>query len=86
MSVIIATTTRLVLPVALVCLASCKIQSEHLVETRHEIKPIDINVNVRVERELDDFFQDLDEASMTVDGTEDDLSNADTDTTSETAS
>lgn len=47
-------------------LVSCKIQSDHVIETRHEIKPIEINVNVRVERELDEFFEDLDEASTTV--------------------
>ena len=46
--------------------ASCKIQSDHVIETRHEIKPIEINVNVRVEKELDEFFEDLDEASTTV--------------------
>ncbi|GEM_PF-1662796 len=47
-------------------LISCKIQTDHVIETRHEIKPIEINVNVRVERELDEFFEDLDEASTTV--------------------
>ena len=47
-------------------LVSCKIKSDHVIETRHEIKPIEINVNVRVERELDEFFEDLDEASTTV--------------------
>ncbi len=32
------------------------------VKTEHEVKPIEINVNVRVkvEKELDDFFGDLD--------------------------
>lgn len=32
------------------------------VKTEHEVKPIEINVNVRVkvEKELDDFFDDLD--------------------------
>jgi uncharacterized glyoxalase superfamily protein PhnB len=54
------------LTLALTVLVSCKIRSDHLVETRHEIKPIEINVNVRVEKELDRFFQDLDEASSTV--------------------
>ncbi|MFT4638332.1 MAG: hypothetical protein ACI8T1_001652 [Verrucomicrobiales bacterium] len=47
-------------------LVSCKIQSNHVIETLHEIKPIEINVNVRVEKELDEFFEDLDEASTTV--------------------
>ena len=50
-------------------LVSCKFRSDHVVETKHEIKPIEINVNVRVERELDDFFEDLDQASDTVDAT-----------------
>lgn len=45
---------------------SCRISSDHVVETRHEIKPIEINVNVKVEKELDSFFDDLDEASTTV--------------------
>ena len=32
------------------------------IKTEHEIKPIEINVNVRVqvEKELDNFFSDLD--------------------------
>ena len=32
------------------------------IKTEHEVKPIEINVNVRVqvEKELDDFFGDLD--------------------------
>lgn len=32
------------------------------VKTEHEVKPIEINVNVRVkvEKELDNFFEDLD--------------------------
>ena len=47
-------------------LSSCRISSDHVVETRHEIKPIEINVNVKVEKELDSFFDDLDEASTTV--------------------
>lgn len=58
------------LTLVLTGLISCKIQSDHFVETRHEIKPIEINVNVRVEKELDRFFQDLDEASSTVIPTE----------------
>ena len=45
---------------------SCQFRSNHVIETRHEIKPIEINVNVRVERELNEFFEDLDEASTTV--------------------
>ena len=51
-------------------LLSCKIHSDHVIETRHEIKPIEINVNVRVERELDNFFEDIDEASSTVNVTD----------------
>jgi hypothetical protein len=47
-------------------LPSCRISSDHVVETRHEIKPIEINVNVKVEKELDSFFDDLDQASTTV--------------------
>ena len=33
------------------------------VKTEHEVKPIEINVNVRVqiEQELDNFFDDLDD-------------------------
>ncbi len=48
-------------------LTSCQFRSDHVIETRHEIKPIEINVNVRVEKELDAFFEDLDEASENLD-------------------
>ncbi|NNC88087.1 MAG: hypothetical protein HKN82_06455 [Akkermansiaceae bacterium] len=38
------------------------------VTTEHEVKPIEINVNVRVqvEKELDNFFDDLDSKAATL--------------------
>lgn len=64
-------------PIALIAfVAAC--QTEHQVETEstvdvkpirvetvHEVKPIyvQVDVNVRVERELEDFFGDLDQSS-----------------------
>ncbi|WP_269541894.1 hypothetical protein [Cerasicoccus fimbriatus] len=51
------------------------IQTEHKVETHHKIDPIHItvDVNLKVERELDDFFGDLDQQSslITEDASED---------------
>jgi hypothetical protein len=56
---------RLLLPAALLgLLAGCK--TEHTVKTDNtvEIKPIEmtlnINLNVKVDKALDDFFKDLD--------------------------
>ncbi|WP_309399311.1 hypothetical protein [Cerasicoccus maritimus] len=45
------------------------IQTEHKVETHHKIDPIHItvDVNLKVERELDDFFGDLDNQSSLID-------------------
>lgn len=52
----------------LLVLSGC-IQTEHKVETHHKIDPIHItvDVNLKVERELDDFFGDLDEESSLID-------------------
>ena len=51
-----------------VLLAGC-IQTEHRVETHHSIDPIHItvDVNLKVDRELNDFFGDLDEDSSLID-------------------
>ena len=48
--------------------AGC-IQTEHRVETHHSIDPIHItvDVNLKVDRELNDFFGDLDEESSLID-------------------
>ncbi|MEM7384707.1 MAG: YnbE family lipoprotein [Verrucomicrobiota bacterium] len=51
-------------------LSSCQLRTKHRVETVHEIKPIEININVRIQKELTDFFDDLDSASETIDATE----------------
>ena len=39
-------------------------------KTEHEVKPIEINVNVRVkvEKELDNFFDDLDSQAAEIAG------------------
>jgi hypothetical protein len=52
--------------VAIMVLAGGLIQgcySEHKIESTHEIKPIHItiDINVKVDRALNDFFGDLDE-------------------------
>jgi len=41
----------------------------HEVKTQHEIKPIHItvDVNLKVDRQLDDFFGDIDEQSSLID-------------------
>ena len=54
-----------VLALALAIPAGCKIKTENKVEVAPiEVKPIEmrltIDVNVRVDRELDNFFGDLD--------------------------
>jgi len=45
------------------------IQTEHHVETTHRIEPIHItvDVNLKVNRELNDFFGDLDQDSALID-------------------
>lgn len=56
------------LPILLaLCLSGC-IQTEHKVETHHKIEPIHItvDVNLKVERELNDFFGDLDDESALI--------------------
>ncbi|NBB78408.1 MAG: hypothetical protein GVY36_03035 [Verrucomicrobia bacterium] len=54
--------------VALMILGGC-IQTEHRVESHHTIEPIHItvDVNLKVDRELNDFFGDLDEDSKLID-------------------
>ena len=51
-----------VVPVLAVLAAGCRTQ--HQVEMTHDVKPIHItiDVNVKVDRALDDFFEDIDEA------------------------
>jgi len=57
------------IPFLTVILSSGCIQTEHRVETRHKIDPIHItvDVNLKVDRELNDFFGDLDEDSALID-------------------
>jgi hypothetical protein len=54
----------------LLCLAL--LQGCFTIKTEHEVKPIQItvDVNLRVERELDDLFGDLDAASETLEAPE----------------
>ncbi|MFW5802821.1 MAG: YnbE family lipoprotein [Verrucomicrobiota bacterium] len=55
---------------SIVLLAGCgPLRTEHRVQTDPiRVEPIEINVNVRVqvERELDDFFDDLDSKDQTI--------------------
>ena len=46
----------------LLMLVGCR--TRHEIDMTHEVKPIHItlDVNLKIERELDDFFADLDEA------------------------
>lgn len=68
----ILNTMKSTLPLALsltpLFLAGC-FNTTHEVKTEHEIKPIHItvDVNLKVNRELDDFFGDLDEQSTLID-------------------
>lgn len=52
---------------ALLFLGACYTQHEIKADTKHEveIKPIQINIdiNVRVDKALDDFFSDIDDAA-----------------------
>ncbi len=50
---------------ALLVLAGCR--TRHEVEMTHEVKPIHItlDVNLKIDRELDDFFGDIDQAAAT---------------------
>lgn len=59
---------RLLLPLAaLAFLAGC--ETTHRVETVSEVKPIHItvDVNLKVDRELNNFFGDLDKKSALID-------------------
>lgn len=58
----------LVLPLLSFVLSGC-IQTKHRVETHHSIEPIHITVevNLKVDQELNDFFGDLDEKSTLID-------------------
>ena len=60
---------KLIIPfAALFLLAGC-LSTKHEVKTQHEIKPIriELDVNLKVDRQLDDFFGDLDEQSTLID-------------------
>lgn len=48
-------------------LSGCR--TSHQVDMTHEVKPIHItlDVNLRVDRELDNFFDDIDEAAAKAD-------------------
>ena len=52
------------LAAALALLATGGCRTQHVVKTHHTIEPIHItiDVNVRVDRALDDFFADIDSA------------------------
>ena len=51
---------------ALLMLVGCR--TRHEIDMTHEVKPIHItlDVNLKIERELDDFFGDIDQASSTI--------------------
>ncbi|MDD2479361.1 MAG: hypothetical protein PHS31_05680 [Victivallaceae bacterium] len=50
------------IPVLLLSITGCKLRTENTVKVEPiEIKPIHITINVKVEKELDDFFSDIDE-------------------------
>ena len=60
---------RLFIALSIVSLLLCGcVQTEHRIETRHTIDPIHItvDVNLKVDRELNDFFGDLDEDSKLI--------------------
>lgn len=59
------------LPAGLLFLPAC--WTKHQINSRHEIKPIEvkpihitIDVNIKVDRALDDFFSDIDEEDPTI--------------------
>lgn len=58
--------------------ATIKTENEVTVKTESEIKPIHItvDVNVKVQNALDDFFNDIDEASETVQSDDTEASSA----------
>lgn len=52
---------------ALAVLATTGCRTRHEVDMTHEVKPIHItmDINLKVDRELDDFFGDIDQAAAT---------------------
>ena len=66
--------SRIVLGLFFCCLVLCSCRTEHKVDTTHkvelEVKPmhITIDVNVKVDKALDDFFGDIDEQDTTMKG------------------
>lgn len=55
--------TLLCLACAMVLVAGCR--TKHDVAMTHDVKPIEItlNINLKIDKELDDFFGDIDEAA-----------------------
>jgi len=49
----------------LVLLSAAGCRTQHQVDMTHEVKPIHImlDINLKVDRELDDFFGDIDQAA-----------------------
>jgi len=54
--------------VLIILVSSCKIESEHKIDSVHEIKPIHITIdlNIKVDKALDNYFGDLDEAESDI--------------------
>ncbi|MEB2307956.1 MAG: hypothetical protein OZ917_01435 [Candidatus Brocadiaceae bacterium] len=59
---------KLIVPCMVLCIFSLECKTEHKVEV--EVKPmqITIDVNVRIDRQLEDFFGNLDEAAKSIGG------------------
>ncbi|GJQ24908.1 MAG: hypothetical protein HRU72_02980 [Planctomycetia bacterium] len=59
---------KLIVPCMVLCIFSLGCKTEHKVEV--EVKPmqITIDVNVRIDRQLEDFFGNLDEAAKSIGG------------------
>ena len=51
-----------------VLISSCNLESEHKIESVHEIKPIHITIdlNIKVDKALDNYFGDLDETESII--------------------
>ena len=57
--------SKRILWIALILLVAAGCRTRHEVDMTHEVKPIHItlDINLKVDRDLDDFFGDIDDAA-----------------------
>ena len=54
--------------ILIIFISSCNLKSEHKIDSVHEVKPIHITIdlNIKVDKALDNYFGDLDEAENNI--------------------